>query len=272
MVSLSGFTIVRNAVKYDYPVVESIRSLLPLVDEMIVAIGESEDETVKIIKAIKSSKIKLYYRRWNDEVRENGLTLSNETNFALKQISGEWGFYLQADEVLHEKDYPLIRESLMEAERLRKKAIVFKYLHFKGDYWSINPWAYQREIRLIKNHSGLQSIGDACTFKTSDNENIATYKSRAKIYHYGWVKPPKTMVAKAKNLDYFYHNDDYIQSKFNQVNFKNIYDDVKVLREFTGEHPAVMHQKVNSFRKITRRKKRWLYWDFYKKFFKYGRV
>jgi hypothetical protein len=33
---VGGFTFVRNVVKYDYPVVESIRSILPVVDEFIV--------------------------------------------------------------------------------------------------------------------------------------------------------------------------------------------------------------------------------------------
>ncbi len=257
--------------KYDYPIVESINSLLPLVDEMVIAIGESEDDTEKVIRAIKSDKIRIYHRKWDIDVRTGGLTLANETNFALQQVRSDWGFYLQADEVVHESDHGVIKKDLVQAERRGKKAINFKYLHFKGDYWSVNPWAYQREIRIVKNNAGLKSVGDACTFKTSQDKNIPAYQSKAAIYHYGWVKNPQTMVAKTKNLDYFYHDDAYIESKFEQLDFKNIYDDVKILREFKGSHPSVMKEKISSFGKIKRFKKRWQYWDFYKKFLKYGR-
>ena len=47
---VSGFTFVRNAVKYDYPVVESIASILPLCDEVVVAVGQSEDGTRALIR------------------------------------------------------------------------------------------------------------------------------------------------------------------------------------------------------------------------------
>lgn len=47
---ISGFTIIRNAVLNDYPITEAIRSILPVVDEMIVLVGDSEDETEALIK------------------------------------------------------------------------------------------------------------------------------------------------------------------------------------------------------------------------------
>ncbi|MBM3912615.1 MAG: glycosyltransferase family 2 protein, partial [Sphingomonadales bacterium] len=43
---VSGFTFIRNAVLLDYPILEAIRSILPLCDEIVVAVGKSEDETL----------------------------------------------------------------------------------------------------------------------------------------------------------------------------------------------------------------------------------
>lgn len=45
-----GFTFIRNAEKYDFPIVEAITSILPICDKFVVAVGESEDNTRAIIK------------------------------------------------------------------------------------------------------------------------------------------------------------------------------------------------------------------------------
>ena len=237
---------------------------------MVIAVGKSEDNTLGLIESIKSDKIKIFHRVWDDSKRENGEVLSIETNYALSKIRGQWGFYLQADEVLHEEDRGIILRDLKRAEAKNREAVSFKYLHFKGDYWSLNPWAYRREIRLVKNLPSIRSIGDACTFKRDDGKPPKTYASPAHIYHYGWVKKPETMVAKTKGMDYMYHDDAYLEKKFAEVNEKNIFEEVKVLREFAGEHPAVMLDKIKAFPKIPRLKKRWQYLDFYKKVLKYG--
>lgn len=52
-----GFSFIRNALKYNYPVEEALRSILPLCDEIIVAVGNSEDNTRQLISSI-DAKIK----------------------------------------------------------------------------------------------------------------------------------------------------------------------------------------------------------------------
>ncbi|HNJ28712.1 MAG TPA: glycosyltransferase family 2 protein, partial [Ferruginibacter sp.] len=101
---VSGFTFVRNAVKYGYPVVESISSLLPIVDEMVVCLGDSEDETNALIGSIGSEKIRTIHSVWDSSLREGGKVLAVETNKAMDATAADsdWLFYIQADEVLHE--------------------------------------------------------------------------------------------------------------------------------------------------------------------------
>ena len=67
---VSGFTFVRNAVKYDYPVVESIRSILPAVDEFIVNVGRCDDGTLELIRSIRDPKIKIVESVWDETLRE----------------------------------------------------------------------------------------------------------------------------------------------------------------------------------------------------------
>lgn len=99
---VSGFTFVRNAIKFDYPIVEAIGSILPLCDEVIVAVGKSEDNTLELIRSINDPKIKIIETIWDDTLREGGRVLAEETNKAFDAIDSksDWCFYIQGDEVI----------------------------------------------------------------------------------------------------------------------------------------------------------------------------
>lgn len=109
---VSGFTFVRNVVKYDYPVVESIRSILPVVDECIVNVGRCDDGTLELIRSIGDPKIKIVESVWDETLRKDGLIYAQQTNIALSHCTGDWAFYIQADEVVHEDDLPIIQEAM----------------------------------------------------------------------------------------------------------------------------------------------------------------
>ncbi|MEI9908456.1 MAG: hypothetical protein WDO71_01555 [Bacteroidota bacterium] len=100
--------------KYDYPVTASIRSLLPLVDEMIVNLGDSEDNTNELIGSLASDKLKFIHSVWDKNLREGGKVLAVETDKAMDAVSpdADWLFYIQADEVIHEKYLPVVREAM----------------------------------------------------------------------------------------------------------------------------------------------------------------
>ena len=82
---VSGFTFIRNAITYDYPIVEAIRSILPLCDEVVVAVGNSEDATLQLIQSI-DPKVRIIETVWDDTVREGGRTLALETDKAYAAI------------------------------------------------------------------------------------------------------------------------------------------------------------------------------------------
>lgn len=275
-IKLSGFTILRNIIRYDYPVKESIHSILPLVDELVIALGKSDDGTEEILNHLDTpfkNKIKIHPYEWDDTLVKGGEVLSQATNFALSKISGNWGFYLQADEVIHEREYLTIQQDIEAANRKGYQAVSFRYFHFKGDYQSVNPWAYPREIRVIKNHEQIRSVGDACTFHVADRPcHPLTYKSNCHIYHYGWVKHPATMIKKSQYFESLYHGRAWADEKYNDMMEDEIFDEVKICRIFNHSHPKVMNERVENFPPIPRKKSRWLYPELYKKFIKYGWV
>ena len=130
---VSGFTIVRNARRFDYPVIESIRSMLPLCDEVLVAVGKSDDDTLQMVQSIADPRIRIIETVWDDALREGGQVLAVETDKALAATNPEatWCLYLQADEVLHEADYPNIRAAMQRhATDQTCEGLLFKYRHF----------------------------------------------------------------------------------------------------------------------------------------------
>jgi glycosyltransferase involved in cell wall biosynthesis len=204
---VSGFTIIRNGQKFDYPFIESIQSMLNLCDEVIVAVGNSEDQTLELVKAIDSPKIKIIQTVWDDNLREGGHVLAVETNKAKDAISPDtdWCIYLQADEVMHEKDHPVIKIAMEENLANEKvDGLLFNHLNFYGSYDYIadsRRWTY-KQIRVIRNNPAIRSYRDAMSFK-KNGKNLLVKKINATIYHYGWVKTPSAMQKNMKPFKSF---------------------------------------------------------------------
>jgi glycosyltransferase involved in cell wall biosynthesis len=243
--TVSGFTFIRNGITFDYPFRESILSLLPLVDELVVAVGNSDDGTRASVESIGSPKIRILDTVWDPALRQGGAILAQQTNLALDAISGDWGFYLQGDEILHEHDHAIIRSSLELAHHdSRFDGVLFNYIHFYGSYdWvgHSRKW-YRREIRLIRNGIGIRSWGDAQGFRR-DGKKLNVLKSDARIFHYGWVKPPKAQQAKQRSFHRLWHSDGWVNKKMGQRD-EYSYADGGRLRRFTGTHPSVMSERI----------------------------
>ena len=270
--NVSGFTFCRNAVKYDYPLVESIRSALPVCDEFIVNVGRCEDGTLELIQSIRDPKIKIVESVWDESLRKDGLIYSQQTNIALAQCTGDWAFYIQADEVVHEADLPRIQEAMRRhLGNPAVKGLVFRYLHFIADYWSTNPWFYHRAVRIIRNNGEMESCGDAVGFhlkathqylQSGPKEWLAY--SGARMFHYGWVKDPKTMLEKKREQAAVYHGANIPAAAAQELAGETFrFDDYGILKEFCDSHPTVMNERISAARRWGTRRNRWLNWRFY---------
>ena len=245
---VTGLTFIRNAVKHDYPVVEAIKSILPLCDEFIVALGRSEDETEALINNIGSSKIKLLHTEWNELLREGGAVLADETNKALDAVSPDtnWCFYIQGDEVMHEQYIDTVKAAMLKYKDDKQvEGLLFKYRHFYGSYayeGNSRKW-YRHEIRVVRNDKLIRSYKDAQGFRKR-NEKLQVKEIDAYIYHYGWVKNPKYQVLKAKSFSRYWHNDEWI--KGHALTFEMFdYSEIDSLKIFEGTAPEVMKERIS---------------------------
>ena len=243
---VAGFTFIRNAVRYDYPVVESITSLLPLVDELVVCVGDSADNTLELIENIGSPKIKIIHSVWDDSLREGGKILAIETNKALAAVAhdADWCFYLQGDEVLHEEDYEVIRNGMARyKDDAKVEGLLFNYRHFYGSYQYLGnsrKW-YRHEIRIVRNNIGVHSYKDAQGFRIK-NRMLNVKSIDAFIYHYGWVKNPNQQTEKQKNFHKLWHSDETVKNMVQADEYD--YNSIDSLALFQAKHPQVMSNRI----------------------------
>jgi hypothetical protein len=245
---ISGFTIIKNAIINDYPIVEAISSILPVVDEMVVLVGDSSDATRELIESIKSDKIKIFDSVWDKTIRKGGEVLAVETDKAFHLIDPEstWAFYIQADEAVHENYLPAIVEACQKyKDDLRVEGLLFKYLHFYGTYDLVGDsrrW-YHREIRIIRNDKSISAYRDAQGFRKGRTK-LKVKLIDAYIYHYGWVKSPAQMKKKMKEVSKYWNEDSESWKEY--MNSEDVfnYDDFDSLVRFTGTHPAVLKDRI----------------------------
>jgi glycosyltransferase involved in cell wall biosynthesis len=245
---VSGFTLVRNAIKYDYPVVESIQSILPLCDEVVVAVGNSDDATLDLIKSIHPTKIRIIETVWDDTLREGGRVLAVETDkaFCATAADSDWCFYIQADEVIHEKYHDTIHATMLQwKDDPSVDGLLFNYLHFYGAYEYVADaynW-YRKEIRIVRRNNGVYSHGDAQGFRKKENEKLCVKLIDAYVYHYGWVKDPQAQQRKQETFHLLWHDEKWVEKHITKTN-KFDYSQIDSLQLFGGTHPTVMLPRI----------------------------
>ena len=244
---IAGFTIIKNAVVNDFPIVEAIKSILPVVDEMIVLIGDSTDATIALIESIGDPKIKIHHSVWDKNLRKGGVVLAVETDKAFQYIdaSFDWAFYIQGDEVVHEKYHPAIMEACHKYKSDNAvQGLLFKYKHFFGTYDYVGDsrkW-YAHEVRIIRNNKKITAYRDAQGFRIGKTK-LPVAAINASIYHYGWVKSPEQMRKKQKESSVFWHDDTQMQKIISSPDYYD-FSGFDSLEKFTDTHPIVMKERI----------------------------
>jgi hypothetical protein len=245
---VAGFTFIKNAIIYDYPVVEAIQSILPLCDEVYVAVGKSDDDTEKLIQAIDTGKIKIIKTLWDETLKQGGKVLAAETNKAFQAIPAyyDWCFYIQGDEVIHEKYLPIVKQAMLAYKnKAQVDGLLFNYLHFYGSYDYIgnsSSW-YKHEIRVVKNNKQIYSYKDAQGFRKNLDEKLNVKAIDAYIYHYGWVKDPRAMQRKQEEFHKLWHDQAWIDKNVVKAEAFD-YSQIDSLAKFEDSHPKIMQKRI----------------------------
>ncbi|MGZ8946151.1 MAG: glycosyltransferase [Methylococcaceae bacterium] len=235
---ISCFTFIRNGTLLGYPFIESILSALPLCDEFVVAVGDSEDDTLARIQAINSDKIVVIRTHWNEKMQDRGFVYAQQKMIAQYNCTGDWAFYLEGDEVLHENDLPKIRAAMEHyLHNPEVEALAFDYHHFFGspNWLATSPAWYRRECRIIRNT--IRSWApDGLYFVVMDKNKRGRHPKaalvNAPIYHYGHVRNIAAMHEKNQRVGKYWKHDHPL--------FNGYQIDPEALSPFTGQHPDII--------------------------------
>ena len=237
---VSAFTFIKNGQILGYPFLQSIQSVLPIVDEFVINVGESEDDTLMFIESISNPKIRIINSKWNDSMQDRGYVYGQQKMISQFNCTGDWAFYIEGDEIYHENDLEQIKSS-MHKHLLDPgvEALVFDFYHFYGNantYLNSPGW-YRSEARIIKN-SVRSYAPDGLFWLVLDGNKKGRYP-RAKhtgvpCYHYGWVRSEEQMNLKSQKVQ------RYWGKRHTNVNYSHI--DPMILKEFKGSHPKIIRE------------------------------
>lgn len=262
IMKISGFSFVRNGEKLYYPLVEAIKSILPICDEFVVAVGKGDEDnrSRELIEAIGDEKIRIIDTVWEEKYCTRGMINSYQTDIAMKACSGDWLFYVQADEVVHEEHLPIIKarcEELLHDEEV--EGLLFNYRHFWGDYdhYHTGHGWYPNEIRIVRNLPKIHSYQSAQSFRWFDyydfprqekgTRKLKVAKVDAYIFHYGWVRPPYLMQNKCVAFHSIHWGKKRVEEVYSQLPPYFDYGPMDKLGVFEGSHPAVMKDMIARF-------------------------
>jgi glycosyltransferase involved in cell wall biosynthesis len=119
--TISAFTMVTDGIKYGYPFIENIKSMLPLVDEYIIIDGGSTDGTRKAIESLNESKVKIVNdedTKW--EYNWDFWRIIHNFNRGFQECKGDIVLCLDADYIIHEDSYDGLFQSFKDMINLNK--------------------------------------------------------------------------------------------------------------------------------------------------------
>jgi len=235
---VSAFTFIRNGEILGYPFIQSIKSILPIVDEFVINVGPSEDRTLEIIKSIKSKKIRVIKSYWSEKMTNKGYVYGQQKMIAQYNCTGDWLFYIEGDEVYHEDNLQdILSEMQNQLDNRNVEALAFKFIHFYGNKntYLDSPGWYRSEARIIK--SNIRSYAPDGLFWLILEKNKVGRYPRAKLldiccYHYGWVRTEHEMNLKSKKVQKYWGGVPH------KIDYKNM--DGSILKNFQGSHPKVI--------------------------------
>jgi hypothetical protein len=240
---LSAFTIVRNAVRLNFPILATICSVLGVSDEVVVNVGKSDDETRDVIESIGDSRIRIIEHVW--DMRNGDETLARETQRALDACRGSWGIYIQADEVLHERGAAILKDTVAACDDdPRVEGLLVRYRHFYGDFDHVatNRRWYRREVRCVRLGTGIHPYQGAQGFRVgTESRKIRARLTDAQMFHYGWARPAATLREKLRITKEMY---PWAARRLDRELARGTLAWIPLLRPFHGSHPAVAREWI----------------------------
>ncbi|HWA15323.1 MAG TPA: glycosyltransferase [Gemmatimonadales bacterium] len=230
-----GCSLVANAISLDFPIVEAIRSILPLCDEVIVNVGPSDDDTRALVESIGDPRLRIIDGTWDRTL--GSAVLAVETQRCLAAAHGDWAVYIQADEIADPAGLGALRAAMLDSTP-DTEGLLVDFVHFYGstDWVARSRSWYRHEVRAVRLGRDIRSVGDAQGFRVGpENRRVNARRTGARWLHYGWARPLVALRAKRETDNaLFYRGDARRAAVAAQLPW-----DVGLTR-FTGQHPELM--------------------------------
>jgi len=245
---ISAFTFIKNGQILGYPFIESINSVLPIVDEFVINVGNSEDNTLELIQSINNPKIRIIQSNWNEKMVEKGYIYGQQKMIAQFNCTGDWLFYVEGDEIYHENDLDYIYSQMKKYnDDLNIEALAVKFIHFYGNAYSYlqSPGWYRSEARIIK--SSIRSYApDGLFWLVLETNKKGRYPNAKLIdafcYHYGWVRSEEQMNLKSAKVN------KYWKGTYKKIDYSQM--DQKIIKPFSGTHPKIIQSWIPNEKKL----------------------
>lgn len=203
MNTLGGSMFIRNAIQFDYCVVEALDSLCAVCDEAVILDCNSTDGTLDLLSDLQKRQPKLkVITGGNWECSEKFDRLRILADVAKSYLTTDWHFMLQADEVIHEASFRTIRKAI---EHPTHRAYMIRRCNLWGDLNHYLRYDLPQEHKPVSDEVirlatiDCTAYGDAevlqCNpdFMGREVDNIV-------IYHYGFVRRDANMIDKTLSM------------------------------------------------------------------------
>jgi len=249
---LAGTTFVRNAIQFDYNIIETITCLLECCDRVFVVDAGSDDGTTELIEAIDNPNLVLIKRtkeEWDAQQGTGQTKLCYFTDIAIEAAMSEgfeYHIYIQADEILHESSYPEIRKAIATGA---EAFLTTRVNLWQDAYHQLNVPQERKPcsteiIRLAK--TIYRSHGDAESLAVPYAESY--HLKGIEIWHYGFIRKKEVMKDKIINMQC---NVFEMQDYDKKLNDCDVFDSTLWFNDDDLElinkpHPKIMKEWVKS--------------------------
>jgi glycosyltransferase involved in cell wall biosynthesis len=246
--TLGGNVCIRNGIDLDFCWRESVKSLLPVCDVVVICDGCSDDGTQEEIRewAKTEPKIQLCVYDWPYPKGDIEFWVK-WLNYARDHLHTDWHIQLDADEILSEKSYA----EVLSRKTNYKHTLWCKRYNFWRDHRNLIPSGValsDRVVRMAPTEVWLPSDGPHPPGHIGHKAIEMAVHSNIEIFHYGFLRKRDALFKKDKGLlEMFLNTTD---DRMTEVEKRpgNWMEDIKgvewinSLVHYGGEHPKVIHE------------------------------
>lgn len=244
MNTLAGIVCVRNGDALDYSWREAVHSLLQVCDEVLISDCDSTDGTREAMNAWEcvSTKITLCNYPWSNPERTDQW-YPEWVNYARQHSKAKHCIYLDADEVLHEDDYGLIRKAADQGQTL-----FFKRLNFWRDAQSLIPEGVCCGTKVLRMAPSNMPVPSDYPWLPAEETMKQAQESNIRVFHYGFLRKREAFFKKARVVQRIWAGsyDARLEAaeKFegNWMTDPNVVPWTNELVPYNGTHPKVIHK------------------------------